>query len=519
VGPTAMADPPATTTYTITGTPLNPCYAPVTLNIVVQVTPGEGNDPVIQPVPPICVTSSPIALVVDSLGGVWSGPGITNASLGTFDPGTAGLGSHLIVYVTPGLCNTTDTMYITVASGLDPTVTQPPTLCIADSAIMLSGLTPGGIWSGTGIIDSVSGTFDPDTSGAGIHIITYTVNGTCTSNDTVAVEVVTSFNPTITPQPDVCVGSPIFNFTAATGGGVWTGTGISGPITGAYNPSTAGTFPIIYSIPGFCASSDTINMTVVPYADATITAVPPVCQGTAPFNFAAADTGGTWSGTGITNPALGTYSPLSSGNFIVTYTISGLCGDSDTQTITVNPAPAPAITADITSGCMPVCVDFDESAGPTCTNVIYNFGDGISDSIFSPVHCYTSAGIYSVSITCTDANNCSGTTLYTNMITVWPIPEASFSVSPSTLVDPNSPVTFADLSTDAGFSFWNFGDPTTLNDTSTSGVASYSYSLEDEYCITLIASNGGGCLDTATRCIIVVGEGLIFIPNVFSPNG
>ena len=70
-----------------------------------------------------------------------------------------------------------------------------------------------------------------------------------------------------------------------------------------------------------------------------ICTVPSVCLTAAPFNLTSAQTGGTWSGTGITNASAGTFSPAVSGvgTFIITYTLP--CG-SETVSITVNPCTA-----------------------------------------------------------------------------------------------------------------------------------------------------------------------------------
>src|SRR5690606_32730718 len=41
-----------------------------------------------------CVSAAPLALQATPPGGTWNGPGITNATNGTFDPATAGAGTH-----------------------------------------------------------------------------------------------------------------------------------------------------------------------------------------------------------------------------------------------------------------------------------------------------------------------------------------------------------------------------------------------------------------------------------------
>lgn len=54
---------------------------------------------VIDPVPTICgINKAPLTLKAKPTGGVFSGQGITDKILGTFDPTTAGVGKHIITY-------------------------------------------------------------------------------------------------------------------------------------------------------------------------------------------------------------------------------------------------------------------------------------------------------------------------------------------------------------------------------------------------------------------------------------
>ncbi len=520
-GPAVIANPSTTTTYTVSGTPISACVGPVSFTFVVEVTPSLGNNPEITAVPPICISSPPFNLTVDTLGGTWSGTGITNTTTGTFDPGTAGLGTYMITYVTAGLCNAIDTMMITVTSGSDATINQPTNVCILDPAFNLTAITAGGVWSGTGITSGASGTFDPTTAGVGSQVITYNISGTCAATDTVTVTVYSTINSTITPHPTVCEGSAAFNFSAANTGGVWSGTGITSATAGTFNPTTAGTFLITYAIPGSCGTTDTVNMTVLPVADATILPASAICSNGSPFNMSATNAGGTWTGTGITSGTTGTFDPSVSGGgtFTITYSISGTCGDTDTEIVTVNAAPAPTFTSNINSGCAPVCINFSESVSTICSNTLYLFGDGDTSFVSAPTHCYTEAGVYSVSLQCIDANGCVGNITISNMITVSPIPVADFTFSPSTTVAPNTVVNFTDITPGSTNSSWEFGDPTSGSNTSGLSSPSHVYDNEGDYCITLVSTNSGGCSDTAKYCIIVIGEGTIFIPNVFSPNG
>jgi gliding motility-associated-like protein len=73
-------------------------------------------------------------------------------------------------------------------------------------------------------------------------------------------------------------------------------------------------------------------------ADASITASGPYCENNPVITLTAAENGGTWTGIGITSGAMGTFDPSISGpgDFTITYTIAGLCGDVDNETIHVN---------------------------------------------------------------------------------------------------------------------------------------------------------------------------------------
>ncbi|MGZ6523386.1 MAG: T9SS type B sorting domain-containing protein, partial [Bacteroidia bacterium] len=219
----------------------------------------------------------------------------------------------------------------------------------------------------------------------------------------------------------------------------------------------------------------------------------------------------------------GTFNPLVSGpgTFVITYSISGMCGDTSTLSLTVHPAPSPTFSSDMANICTGQCVTFHETGSGSCASVIYHFGDGDSSLASTPTHCYLTAGVYSVSMQCTDANGCVGSINNANMITAVDIPVANFTMSPSTDIQPGGDVTFTNTTSASGVGFlWDFGDigsGPANNSILTS--PSHTFNNEGDFCISLVASNTVGCTDTAKYCIVVIGEGTIFIPNVFTPNG
>jgi gliding motility-associated-like protein len=168
------------------------------------------------------------------------------------------------------------------------------------------------------------------------------------------------------------------------------------------NVSSSGQYIVQVTNAANCVKNDTINVTVNPNADATISSVLPVCSNTSSFNLNAAQSGGIWSGNGITNATSGLFSPsiAGAGNAIISYAISGLCGDMDTLYISV--LPFPMLTADTIN---PGCPDFNNGSiiiqangGTPPYSYLWSNGATI-DSIVN-----LDNGIYSVTVT--DANNC-----------------------------------------------------------------------------------------------------------------
>jgi gliding motility-associated-like protein len=365
-----------TITYSIV---IGGCNDSATIDIVVDQTPDAG----ITAAGPFCITDVAVTLAAATPGGTWSGTGITDAATGAFDPATAGVGTHTITYsLTAGSCTGTDEITITVADPPIATITAVGPLCTAEASVTLVAVTPGGTWSGTGITDASAGTFDPTTAGAGTHTITYTISiGGCSDTNSIDIVVNQSPDATITSQGPFCIFDAAVTLVAATPGGTWSGTGITDASAGTFDPATAGigSFDITYSITsGSCTEDDQISITVTNPPDATITSTGPFCTSETPVNLTAVTAGGTWSGTGITDAAAGTFSPTVAGvgTHVITYTITiGGCSDTQTADIIVDPAPDATITA----------------AGPFCpTNAAVNLtattaggtwsGTGITDA-------------------------------------------------------------------------------------------------------------------------------------------
>ncbi|MGD9494635.1 MAG: hypothetical protein AB7V36_14930, partial [Bacteroidales bacterium] len=185
----------------------------------------------ITPAGPFCDTDADVTLTGASSGGVWSGTGV-NSSTGVFSPSAAGAGSHEIVYTIAGPCGDADTLFITVSSFLDATITPAGPFCATDASVTLSAATSGGTWSGTGITNTTSGTFDPATAGVGAHEIIYTTSGSCGDADTIDVVVSAVTDAAMNPAGPFCASDAAVTLTAVNAGGIWAGTGITNTASG-----------------------------------------------------------------------------------------------------------------------------------------------------------------------------------------------------------------------------------------------------------------------------------------------
>ncbi|MBR9861340.1 gliding motility-associated C-terminal domain-containing protein, partial [bacterium] len=68
-------------------------------------------------------------------------------------------------------------------------------------------------------------------------------------------------------------------------------------------------------------------------------------------------------------------------------------------------------------------------------------------------------------------------------------------------------------------SFWDFGDPLTLEDTSREESPTYFYGSDTAtYLVTLIVRTNWGCTDTVRNNVIIGPDLIVYVPNAFTPG-
>ena len=178
-----------------------------------------------------------------------------------------------------------------------------------------------------------------------------------------------------------------------------------------------------------------------------------------------------------------------------------------TKTITIYPDPVASFNLN-GNVCLPQGTanftntsTINDGTGPLLTYV-WNFGDGNTSSATNPVHNYTTAAPFTVSLIATSNNGCHDTV--TKAINnIYAQPNAVFTVDRIENCQGDS-FKFTDQSTAQNSSVtqwaWNFGDGTI----STQQNPVKTYSAPGVYTVTLKITSGAGCVSTvATKTVTV----------------
>ncbi len=313
----------------------------ITNLVPVEAVVNTQQDATIDPTGGFCPSDSPVNFSAADAGGTWSGPGITDANAGTFDPATAGIGNHTVVYTLGGICDDADTVIVSVNTSLDATITNAANYCSQDNAVTLTGVDAGGTWSATcgTCINTATGEFDPTTAGVGSHTITYDISGTCGDTDAQTVTVNLQQDATIDPAGPFCNNDGIITLTSTEPGGTWSGPGIIDANAGTFDPLASGNgfHNISYVLSGVCGDSTSEQIIVNPPPAVTLSGTDTLCLEDSPVTLTGTGVGtGVYSGPGMSgnsfDPAV-----AGAGNHVVYYTVTNFhnCTAQDSMVIHV----------------------------------------------------------------------------------------------------------------------------------------------------------------------------------------
>ncbi len=200
---------------------------------------------------------------------------------------------------------------------------------------------------------------------------------------------------------------------------------------------------------------------------------------------------------------------ISPGTYNVTLTVSNSYGsDSTSRMITISAPPV----ADFTYDCMG---HFTDNSTGNPTSWLWNFGDGATSTEKNPCHTYISPGIYSVTLTVTNACGSDTLTRHDYIIATNQLPVASFTAN-KTMGSPPRSVQFTDTSSgeDIASWAWNLGD----GGTSTEPNPVYTYQNPGLYSVTLTVGNDGGTNSTTKTDYIRVFQNVPVADFIAEPT-
>ena len=160
--------------------------------------------------------------------------------------------------------------------------------------------------------------------------------------------------------------------------------------------------------------------------------------------------------------------------------------------------PVSPTTADVVS-----FTDLSTDSDGSIVSWDWDFGDGATSTLENPGHSYGDDGVYTVFLTVTDDDGAMDDfSLPITILNAVPVADFSFLPSNPTTIDT---ISFTDISTDSDGSivswYWDFGD----GNTSTIANPTHSYSIPNNYFVTLTVTDDDGGIDDITKNIVVSG--------------
>ncbi len=332
---------------------------------------------------------------------------------------------------------------------------------------------------------------------------TYTVIGVGANGciDTSHVLVETYDVPIVDVGPDqtICFGNSVTLAASGAASYVWDNGILDNeefiPAVGTVNYTVIGT-----SSDG-CQDTNDVTVIVNPLPVVNAGADQTVCEGTSVVLNGSGSATPTWAnGFSTGTPFI---PPVGNNTYTLSDTLATGCFAVDSTVVVV--LPNPIVTALDTAVCFGESVTL---SGQGAVN--YSWTEGITNGVT-----FTPGQTTSYTVTGTDANGCQNSA--TVVVTVYPNPNASFTLVDSIMTAESAFTTFNNYSTGATTYEWDFGDGSDIN---TAFEPTHYFPNESSiyYEITLVAISHQGCIDSTSQTGLVYAEQTIYAPNAFTPD-
>lgn len=358
-------------------------------------------------------------------------------------------------------------------------------------------------------------------AGDGTYTVTLTATNPCgTSTFTQTVTVQTPPTAGFTATPTSGCGPLTVQFTSTSSANAvnysWSFPGGTPSSSTAQNPSVTYAAPGTYSVTltvsnGAGSNSTTQSSFITVNADPTAGFSSTTNGATATFTNNSANANsyswnfGDGNSSTLEDPV---HTYASDGTYTVTLTATGPCGTATfTQNVVIITSPSAGFTANVTSGCGPLTVQFQDLSSGNTTAWEWSFPGGTpsSSTAQNPAVVYTTSGTYTVTLV---ASNAAGTSTFTqqNFINVLPLPTAGFTAG----TNGGPTATFTNTSQNATTYLWDFGD----GSVSSAVNPTHTYQAEGTYTVTLTATNICGSQTFTQTVTVVTPPQAAFTPSV-----
>jgi hypothetical protein len=353
-GNTGQVDVSASTagTYTVTYTTSGACPSSSVQSLTINATDDAS---FVYSTSVYCQNGSDPTPTVTGLGGgtFTSTGGLSiNGNTGQIDASASTVGTYIVTYATSGACPNSSLQTVVINATDNASFAYNTTAYCqntADPTPTVTGLG-GGTFSSTGglSINNNTGQVDVSASTPGTYTVTYTTSGACPNSSTQSLTINATDNANFTYSTSIFCQNAIDPTPTVTGlgGGVFSSTSglsISGN-TGQVDvsASTAGTYVITYTTSGSCPNSSVQSLTINATDNSNFAYSSSVyCQNVSDPSPTVTGLGGggfaSTSGLSINgNTGQIDVSASTAGTYTVTYTTSGACPSSSTQSLTIN---------------------------------------------------------------------------------------------------------------------------------------------------------------------------------------
>lgn len=444
----------------------------------------------------------------------WSN-GATSASISVTTPGT------YTVTVTNAQGCTGQSTPVDIITLQPPAATASASIstpaCVGDSVMLTAGSATTYLWSTGDTLQSIfvssPGNYTVQVSNAaGCSAISLPVN----------VNYYSQSAASINPSGNILItqGSSI-TLTANSGSAYqWS----NGATTASITVNTPGNYIVTVTDANGCASvPDTVSVNYISASNIiSVTGATSFCEGESVLLTSVFTTSNQWylNGNIIPGATQQTYTAIADGSYHVEHTpASGSAIVSDPVTVTVFQRPGMALATGDS-----VCRNeqallatapqqgtsftwYDTPSGGTAV------GSGLS---FTTPLLNSSVTYYIETIS---NNGCTGLQRTPVEAIVYAKPLVLIENTAPTVISGAYEVYFSTQSNQNISSwYWDFGDPSSPDNTSTAPDPYHSYSLPGEYTITLEITTENGCTETFTKTLSVTLPNNLFIPTGFTPN-